>query len=111
MRLVLVEWEDSHADGAWHGLERIEDRTLVCRSVGWLVVDGERAKVVAPHINEQEPGVPLQGCGVMTIPASAVLRVFDLQQHDADYIRATSSCPEPASEPKRQASSPAPESA
>ncbi len=48
MRLVLIEWEDSHADGAWHHIGGgVEDRALICRSVGWLVLDGERVKVVA----------------------------------------------------------------
>ena len=56
------------------------DRALVCRSVGWLVLDGERAKVVAPHLNQQEAGVALQGSGVMTIPARAVLRIVDLRE-------------------------------
>ena len=83
MRLVLIEWEDSHSDGAWQQLGgEIEERALVCRSVGWLVLDGERAKVVAPHVNDQEPGVPLQGCGVMTIPARAVLTMTDLNLTD-----------------------------
>ena len=78
-RLVLIEWEDSHSDGAWQHLdEDLEDRALVCRSVGWLVLDGERAKVVVPHMSEQEAAVPLQGCGIMTIPAAAVLRIVDL---------------------------------
>lgn len=77
--MVLIEWEDSHGDGVWHLLDKpIEDRALVCRSVGWLLLDGERAKVVAPHVNEAEDGVPLQGCGVMTIPARAVVRITDL---------------------------------
>lgn len=83
MRLVLIEWEDSHSDGAWQQLGgEIEDRALVCRSVGWLVLDGEHAKVVAPHVNDQEPGVPLQGCGVMTIPARSVLAITDLNLTD-----------------------------
>ena len=44
MRLVLIEWEDSHADGVWRVLSgSVKDRALVCRSVGWLVLDGERA--------------------------------------------------------------------
>jgi hypothetical protein len=100
MRLVLIEWEDAHGDGVWQDISGpIEDRSLVCRSVVWLVLDGANAKVVAPHLNQGEHGVPLQGCGMMTIPASAVLRVYDLTQHDAAYIRAVtcpSSCPEPA---------------
>lgn len=78
-RLVLIEWEDSHSSGAWQEVGgEIEDRALVCRSVGWLVLDGENAKVVAPHINDQEPGVALQACGVMTIPARSVLSITDL---------------------------------
>jgi hypothetical protein len=90
MRLVLIEWEDSHADGSWQKIDgEIEDRALVCRSVGWLVLDGEGVKVVAPHINEAEQGVPLQGCGIMTIPTRAVLRVTDLTQHDTLHSRAT----------------------
>ena len=68
-RLVLIEWEDSHSDGVWQQLDvELEDRALVCRSVGWLVLDGERAKVIVPHLSDQEDGVPLQGCGIMTIP-------------------------------------------
>lgn len=79
MRLVMIEWEDSHGDGVWHVLAgEVEDRALVCRSVGWLLLEGKRAVVVAPHINEAEPGVPLQACGVMTIPTRAVLRIIDL---------------------------------
>jgi hypothetical protein len=51
VRLVLIEWEDSHGNGAWQHLAAgaIEDRALVCRSVGWLVLDGGAAKVIAPH--------------------------------------------------------------
>lgn len=85
MDLVLVEWEDSHGDGAWHPIgDEIADRALVCRSVGWLVLHGKNAVVIAPHINEQEPGVPLQGCGVMTIPARAVLSIQYLAHCIAD---------------------------
>jgi hypothetical protein len=79
VRLVLVEWEDSHGNGEWQEINGpIEDRALVCRSVGWLVLDGKRAKVIAPHVNELEPGVELQGCGIMTIPAAAIIKITKL---------------------------------
>lgn len=81
-RLVLIEWEDSHTTGVWQSIADLEDRALVCRSVGWLVLDGERAKVVAPHRNEQEDGVPLQASGVMTIPTRSVLRIVPLREGD-----------------------------
>lgn len=90
-RLVLVEWEDSHAAGSWQEISgEIADRALVCRSVGWLLLDGEHAKVVAPHLNEPERDVVLQACGTMTIPTRAVLRITDLTQHDAAYSGTTS---------------------
>lgn len=95
---VLIEWE-SHADGVWHKLGGgFEDCALVSRSVGWLVTDGECAKVIAHHHNEAEEGVPLPGRGIMTIPGSAVLRVTDLAQHGTTYSRTScpSSCPGPA---------------
>ncbi len=97
MRLVLVEWEDSHGDGVWHTLTgAVEDRALLCRSVGWLLLDGEHAVVVAPHMNEAEEGVPLQGCGIMTIPRRAVLRVVELTQHGDPAASVTSPSSYPA---------------
>lgn len=96
MRLVLIEWVDSHTDGGWQRLDgELMDRVQTCRSVGWLVLDGERVKIIAPHINEPDNGVPLQGSGVMHIPARAVLRIADVMQHDALGGAPTSSCPEP----------------
>ena len=103
-RLVLIEWEDSHSNGAWQEVGgEIEDRALVCRSVGWLVLDGENAKVVAPHINDQEPGVALQACGVMTIPARSVLAVTELTSSPSERA-----CPARSSAPIPPASSPVP---
>lgn len=79
LRLVLIEWEDSHANGEWQEIDSpLQDRALVCRSVGWLVLDGKRAKVIAPHMNESEPGVVLQGCGIMTIPPAAIISMTGL---------------------------------
>lgn len=79
LRLVMVEWEDSHGGQGWEDLSGdLQDRALVCRSVGWLMLEGAVATVLVPHVNQEETGVPLQGCGVMTIPTRAVLRVVPL---------------------------------
>jgi hypothetical protein len=76
-----VEWQDSHGGHGWQEIgARAEDRALVCRSVGWLALDGEEAKVLVPHLSEQDPGAPLQGSGIMTIPTRAVLRVTPLTE-------------------------------
>lgn len=82
-RLVLVEWEDSHCSQGWEHIgDEIEDRALVCRSVGWLLLDGEKAKVVAPHMSDPDCGVALQANGTMTIPTRAVLRIVDLAEQE-----------------------------
>ena len=97
MRLVLIEWADSHTDGGWQRLDgELVDRAATCRSVGWLVLDGADVKIVAPHLSRPDEGVPLQGSGVMHIPACAVLRVSDLSEHGASGDQLTSSCSGPA---------------
>lgn len=51
---------------------------LLCRSAGWLLYDGDDCKVVVPHITEEQDGIERQGCGDMTIPTCAILRILDL---------------------------------
>ncbi len=68
--LVLVEWLDSCYDPKWHLDEPTTDPTR-CRSVGWLIHDGEAGKVISSHVGDEEPG-SLQRNGEMTIPTSAI---------------------------------------
>jgi hypothetical protein len=83
MRLVLVEWEDSHAltSGGWMHLdgEHSTDPRM-CFSVGWLLADGERAKVIVPHRNEEPPGAYAQGAGAISIPTRCIVRIVDLRE-------------------------------
>lgn len=79
MRLVLIEWLDSFGCSSdWQPLEGCQAKPLRCRSVGWLLHDGDDCKIVVPHLSETHENVPSQGCGDMTIPASAILRIADL---------------------------------
>ena len=79
-RLVLIEWVDSYGVSAtWQNLSNCEPELMVCQSVGWLVHDDERCKVIVPHISQPDhPTTSQQGCGDMTIPSSAILRIADL---------------------------------
>ena len=80
MRLVLIEWLDSFGCSSdWQDLTDCEPKPLVCRSVGWLLYDGDDCKVVVPHISEKHNDrVQPQGCGDMTIPTKAILQISDL---------------------------------
>lgn len=82
MRLVLIEWVDSYGcSSQWRHLENCTPELLLCRSVGWLLHDGDDVKVIVPHLIETdtESRIADQGCGDMTIPASAIRSVTDLR--------------------------------
>ncbi len=77
MKLYLVEWEDARGvQPHWQKLdELVDDGICLIRSVGWLVRgDLDDPKVLVPHLGVD----PDQGCGHMTIPASAVRRMVEL---------------------------------
>jgi len=82
MKLVLIEWFDSHGplDG-WQILEDMEctHEPLKCRSVGWLLHDGEACKVIMPHIaGDKNMHLPSQGRGILTIPTKSIVRLTEL---------------------------------
>ena len=83
MKLVLVEWLDAHAGRGWQAKEQLEEAAepLYCRSVGWLLSDNKKCKVLVPHIaGERNKTIILQGCGDMTIPTRAVVKMTVLRQ-------------------------------
>ena len=78
-RLVAVEWEDSQSPlAAWQWLDELTLPDAVrCVSVGFLVAESEAAVAIAANLGDmgQERA---QGCGIIRIPRSAVLRMTDL---------------------------------
>jgi hypothetical protein len=84
MRLVLVEWLDSFGCSAtWEQLDGCSPHLLTCRSVGWLIHDGDDCKVIVPHVSQPNEGCGQQGCGDMTIPTRAIVRMADLSESSA----------------------------
>jgi hypothetical protein len=78
LKLVLIEWVDSHAGRGWQTMERIAaaSEPLYCRSVGWLLSETKDCKVIVPHIGGEKNGdVIMQGCGDLTIPAKAIVKM------------------------------------
>ena len=83
MRLVLVEWLDSFGcSSEWQELGTFDPRPVSCRSVGWLLHDGEECKVIVPHVtSETEKQVKPQGCGDMTIPTKSITSITDISSN------------------------------
>ncbi len=59
----------------WTADETTNNTPLTCYSVGWLVKDGEDAKVLSAHITQEESP---QRCGDMTIPSRAILCIREI---------------------------------
>lgn len=82
MKLVIVDWIDSHSGQGWQRLSDIEQsaKPLKCRSVGWLLVDGKDAKTLVPHISGgSDLRVVPFGTGELTIPTVSILRMRTLR--------------------------------
>jgi hypothetical protein len=80
--LVLIEWVDSHSGRGWQALDELEGiaKPLYCRSVGWLIKETKQCKVIVPHISgEKNIEIILQGCGDLTIPTKAIVKVKRLK--------------------------------
>ncbi|OQW36528.1 MAG: hypothetical protein A4E19_15310 [Nitrospira sp. SG-bin1] len=83
MKLVLIEWVDSHSGRGWQDIEAFEQAAvpLYCRSVGWLVSDKKDCKVLVPHISGEKNGKTLlQGCGDLAIPTAAIEKITVLRR-------------------------------
>lgn len=78
MKLVLIEWVDSHSGRGWKQMEDLKGtaKPLPCKSVGWLFFDGREAKVVVPHVSQDG----LQGVGDITIPTCAIKKITVLKE-------------------------------
>lgn len=54
---------------------------LYCRSVGWLITENKKCKVIVPHIaGERNGDAMLQGSGDLAIPANAIVKMTVLRK-------------------------------
>lgn len=79
--LVAIEWEDSRQPVAsWVRLSEVEGEfsPCLCRSVGYLVYDGEDVKALAPNLIEDEDEDDVQVSGIIQIPTTCVRSIQPL---------------------------------
>lgn len=75
MKLVVIDWVDSCGFTGWHR-EAPKDKAMLCRSVGWLTLDGKEVKYVAAHISHVgDPDETHQRDGEMCIPTVAIVKI------------------------------------
>lgn len=92
LKLVMIEWLDSHSGRGWQDIDRITDAAepLHCRSVGWLVSRAGNCKVLVPHLSgEANGGIVLQGSGDITIPNSAIVKMKVIGENNEEDLHYT----------------------
>jgi hypothetical protein len=80
----MVEWLDSAQPlPAWRFLDDLPPLEAVrCFSVGWLVAENKRVKVLVPNIGDVESGGSAQGSGFIRIPVASIVRQVRLAEDD-----------------------------
>jgi hypothetical protein len=83
MKLVLVEWFDSHAGNGWSDKDQLASaaQPMRCKSVGWLFSKDSVSTVIVPHCASVEKYQDLQfGRGDISIPNGSILRITVLRK-------------------------------
>ena len=71
--IVLIEWTDALTiKDNWHSLEKNLDDPAICMSVGYLVKDGDKVKILYAHIALEDEWSNECGKGNIIIPTSAI---------------------------------------
>ena len=79
--LVLVEWEDSvQPESNWSYLSNLRKYITQCVSVGWLLRDGKKVKILAPNFANLQDEDGAQVSGVIRIPTRCVTRITKLEE-------------------------------
>lgn len=75
-RLVLIEWLDSRQpEAGWQHTRGVKGGgACKCQSVGWLIKDGKKVKVLAANMADGHDQVS----AVIRIPACCVVRMSEL---------------------------------
>jgi hypothetical protein len=80
-KLVLVEWVDSYTDTkTWHRLDGEINDPAICISVGYLVGDKEKVKVIYPHIALEDKVSDECGKGAIIIPTISIVGIKILSE-------------------------------
>lgn len=80
--LVMIEWEDSAQPiPSWRYLADFEATgTIRCVSVGWMIRDDEKMKVLAPNMGAIDHENSVQVSGMIQIPTRCVLHVTPMSE-------------------------------
>jgi hypothetical protein len=82
-KLVLIEWMDSYTDNkSWHPLYDKIDAPAICISIGYLVSDKDKVKIIYPNIALEDEWTNEAGKGSIVIPTILIVSIKELKEAD-----------------------------
>ncbi len=80
-KLVLIEWMDSYTDNkSWHPLDDKIDSPAICISVGYMVSDKKKVKILYPHLALEDEWTNEAGKGSIVIPTISIVNIKKLKE-------------------------------
>jgi hypothetical protein len=78
-KLMMIIWEDSQL--GYQGWKLVEEQPIEVPhyvSVGFLIHEDEKCKVLFPHLKNIEDKETISGTGDIVIPVSAILKAIEI---------------------------------
>ena len=74
MRLILIIWNDANSrTHEWDDLSIFDTELSLCKSVGWVTAEDEKAITIVSSIQDDE-----HGGGDITIPRGCIISITEL---------------------------------
>jgi len=77
MKLLLVEWVDSHSTSKWRGLDDLEEISspYPAKTVGWLVKETNKVVMLASTLGAyDQKDYRTDAADIMTIPKVSIIK-------------------------------------
>jgi len=85
--LVVIEWEDSQLGfQGWKFINEQEFKVPTLFSVGFLVHEDDKCKVLYPHIKPMADEEDISGSGDILIPNSAIKKVTQIEFSISSFL-------------------------
>ena len=83
MKLVLIEWIDSHSLDSWAGIEELKGACspLHCRSVGWLIAKKSGYTLLTTGLCGEKDNIIVKGRDHFAIPDCCIQKVTVLRKN------------------------------
>lgn len=76
MKIVVIDWVDSVRASDWVLMEDVNEKSLDCVSIGFLIKETNKHVTIAQNYGTN----PEQVCNLMTIPKCSIVQLREIEE-------------------------------